>query len=494
MNERLQKKKDVTHSCDLCNKTFKSQNSYDQHILSKKHRKLQQAHDKKRGKRKSHKQLAKERRDAVLAAAAASAPGDDVFDVMDAIGEQEDQESKSNNGDPTGETDQLLEQGDDDDDAWLADAVANINAVEAEQNQQNTQEDAPETTKSALQPEQDQNSSPKAGATQEVSLSEANNGGNDAGSDEDRDRRDSASNSDSDSNSDSNSDSDSDSSSIDLANFVSGSGRGNFQSALDAGLAHSESESEDEEKEAAAGAGVAAQHPSNTEDNGEGTSEQTAQNIEPEEHGWEHLLRKFYTAHNPDKLASVPMVLQKYDGREEVLFAMLDKRYGTVTDVSDEVAWALHQKQLGVSSAPQVADDRPSAEPSAPAASAAAAETESLKGLSKREKRRRRLQRQALQAAQKATVVRPDEDGDDVDLEYEVIDTGAAAGDDAAPAEETFRCKTCGRHFRSHNEVFRHLRTNCKPAPKETPYVPGQTLNPDAAKVVYRKGKKKKKK
>ena len=51
------------------------------------------------------------------------------------------------------------------------------------------------------------------------------------------------------------------------------------------------------------------------------------------------------------------------------------------------------------------------------------------------------------------------------------------------------RCKICDGLFVTRKDVLRHLRKQCTPA--EAVYFPGATLNPDAAKHITRKQKKK---
>jgi len=453
-------KKEITHGCDICNKTFKSQKQYDQHVLSKKHRKAQQAYDKKHGKGKTHKQLAAERRarqQAALKAAVAAAAGapttEDVFDAIDAIGEAEEREqataTEQENGDAT--QDELLQAGDDDDDAWLADAVANMAMAEdatTTATDTQTDGDVPEATDSQ-QPEQI------------VQNSEApQHGDGDAGDDSD-------------------SDSDSDSSSIDLADFVA-----NDKWRPDLEVVDESAPKQEEDAEEAEATDSSAHSSDNTDD---------------EPAGWSKLLHEFYAKHNPEKLATVPTVLQKYAGREEILFAMLDRKYGTVTDVTAEIAWAAHQKQRAARAAAEANTAAAAgANTSKTNAKAKVLETQSTKGLSKREKRKLRKQRAAARAAEKAVVVKPaagagadfDADDDD-DAEYKVLQEGSAG---VGSADVVTQCKTCGRAFETRNELFRHLRKKCTPAPQGLTYVPGQTLNPDAAKVNYRKNKKKKKK
>lgn len=38
-------------------------------------------------------------------------------------------------------------------------------------------------------------------------------------------------------------------------------------------------------------------------------------------------LRKFYEVHNPEKLSDIDFLLEKYEGREDVLFRKLQRKY-----------------------------------------------------------------------------------------------------------------------------------------------------------------------
>ena len=171
----------------------------------------------------------------------------------------------------------------------------------------------------------------------------------------------------------------------------------------------------------------------------------------------------------------------------QILFAMLDRKYGTVTDISDELAWATYQRvqreqrlqrNAAVVSASKAVKVGESV--SAPKAKGGGTTTVSTKGLSKREKRRLRKKIAEEKGAQKATVIRPPEAEITLD-DDRAVDTNT----------DELQCKTCLIEFGSRNELFRHLRKTCKPS--QAVYFPGQTLNPDAAKVVTRKKKKKKK-
>lgn len=219
----------------------------------------------------------------------------------------------------------------------------------------------------------------------------------------------------------------------------------------------------------------------------------------------QNLLRSFYNKHNPEKLATIAAVLTKYAGREELLFAMLDKKYGTVTDVSDEVAWASYQKMREQQEAASAAAAAGNTGAQNQKKGADTSSTVSTKGLSKREKRKLRQQRAAARGTEKAVVVKAapsgadddsDAEDDAVEEDYVVIQPGdgAASGTSAVADGDVTQCKTCGRVFDTRNELFRHLRKKCTPAPVPVAYFPGQTLNPDANKVVTRPTRKRKKK
>ena len=217
----------------------------------------------------------------------------------------------------------------------------------------------------------------------------------------------------------------------------------------------------------------------------------------------QNLLHSFYNKHNPEKLSTIAAVLTKYAGREELLFAMLDKKYGTVTDVSDEVAWAAFQKMREQQAASAAAAGNTGAQNQKKGTDTSS--VLSTKGLSKREKRKLRQQRAAARGTEKAVVVpaatsAADEDsdaGDDaLEEDYVVIQPGdgAASGTSSVADGDVTQCKTCGRVFDTRNELFRHLRKKCTPAAVPVAYFPGQTLNPDANKVVTRPTRKRKKK
>ena len=156
---------------------------------------------------------------------------------------------------------------------------------------------------------------------------------------------------------------------------------------------------------------------------------------------------------------------------------MLDRKYGTVADISDEVAWAAYQRKLEEERQRVAKVAVGTSVPLPTAKGGGVALDLNMSGLSKREKRklRKKIKAAALAAAPLVTDV----------------DHTDGALDDIS-AEDIPRCKTCGREFGSRNELFKHLRKKCTPA--EAVYYPGQTLNPDAAKVVTRKKRKKKKK
>ena len=221
---------------------------YDQHIVSKKHKKLQQAHDRKHGKGKTHKQLAAERRKrqkaAVRAAAgtSTSVTTEDVFAAMDAIGEAEDRatEVPESNVDGNANTnsepeqkdadDTLLQQADDDDDAWLADAVANMAMGEGTATTKVADDKAADSENDSSANDTDQDAQAKPPT---VAKSHAQSGSVIADDDD---------------GSDSDSDSDSDSSSIDLENFAA-TGSHSYGNAMDAVETVAPEESDEEAAE-----------------------------------------------------------------------------------------------------------------------------------------------------------------------------------------------------------------------------------------------------
>ena len=314
---------------------------HDQHLLSKKHRKLQQQHDKKAGKHQTHKDKARARKALAaerLAKAVAEATAKDtdaVFAAMDAIGEQEAKNSSSNKDTSDNanaeskeneetQEDTLLQQSEDDDDAWLADAVANITAAEAEKQLDETQEvtdDKKEQSEANVEPT----------TPDEETSNDSKTNADDADHQVDDDN-----------DNDDDSDSDSDSSSIDLADFVSGPSHSSGWPNMDNEAEDSEEEDDKQDNSDKEKDNSAVGESTNENDN---DNEATADaNDTKSGNGWkvrcvfipspfcnlcdrltvlcvpliQALLTKFYTAHNPEKLGSIPTVLQKYSGKEEV--------------------------------------------------------------------------------------------------------------------------------------------------------------------------------